>query len=1037
MAETLISPGVLARENDQSQVTSQPVQAGACIVGPTVLGSVNIPKLVTSYSEYLANFGSTFISGSDTYTYFTSISAYNYFNNGGTSLIVNRVASGSWTPATTTLSPIESEVESTTLISGSYNFSGSFVEGTARGGESGTFRATGSIDGVVTDGTIFNVIRNQQNGKLYTGASSAVGDASSIAFKFAAGTNPQDLLPNDSKLVPINGNGNGINATATVTTGAPIGVTGRAEIATVTITPAALGTGYAAGETLSITAGSLGSGMVKLQSKAPSTSPVGGGVASGTSTITDGLGTPASLKYVITAGGSEGVPATTGTGGGSFDLAWAKNGQLIANAAFAIGGTPIAGATADITASDLTLAQIGTTNQGVGGTFSVLSDVSGNITTVLCTDATGTSGWQTNSVITITTALLEALPGTPFGSSLTGGNATRTLTTANIATAVTGITPSADFAEGFQAGNILTIQGPNVGGVSSFPTDVVFTFVDNDLENGSVATSTALVTTTTAGNSQDINNNLIIEPVSATVAIQDSDDDFAVGQVVSVPAANIGTPTLPPSIGSADVQFTLVGADIVDQESFVLETLTEGTIMNSGLTEGNNGTLTNGTTDNIRWEIQGSNASTGTFSLIIRQGDDTSTAKRVLEIFPNISLDPQSSNYIERVVGNQTKVFNGAGTSDPYISTVGSFPNASRYVRVKEVALKTPNYFDNNGAFKPEFTSSLPDIGSGSFNGAEGELFSKTGFPIYTKANYYDSISDTNTQGMAASEMTVYTDAFNLLANKDDYSYNIITTPGLYYAASMMATPMNVLIQNTQTRGDAIAIVDLVSYAGGTVTTAKAQAASLDNSYAAAYWPWVQIADPDSRQLVWTVPSSMIPGVYAFNDRTSEAWFAPAGINRGGLNTVVQAQRKLTQTNRDDLYTGKVNPIATFPGKGVVVFGQKTLQSTASALDRINVRRLLIALKSYIVQIADNLVFEQNTAATRNNFLSQVNPYMESVQQRQGLYAFKVVMDASNNGPDVVDRNQMVGAIYVQPTKTAEFIYLDFNILPTGATFPS
>jgi len=181
----------------------------------------------------------------------------------------------------------------------------------------------------------------------------------------------------------------------------------------------------------------------------------------------------------------------------------------------------------------------------------------------------------------------------------------------------------------------------------------------------------------------------------------------------------------------------------------------------------------------------------------------------------------------------------------------------------------------------------------------------------------------------------------------------------------------------------------------------------------------------------------MIPGVYAYNDRTSEAWFAPAGINRGGLSTVVQAERKLTQTNRDDLYTGKVNPIATFPGKGVVVFGQKTLQSQASALDRINVRRLLIALKSYIVQIADNLVFEQNTAATRNNFLSQVNPYMESVQQRQGLYAFKVVMDASNNGPDVVDRNQMVGAIYVQPTTTAEFIYLDFNILPTGAHFPS
>ena len=230
--------------------------------------------------------------------------------------------------------------------------------------------------------------------------------------------------------------------------------------------------------------------------------------------------------------------------------------------------------------------------------------------------------------------------------------------------------------------------------------------------------------------------------------------------------------------------------------------------------------------------------------------------------------------------------------------------------------------------------------------------------------------------------------------------------------------------------------MDLENY-GSTITATTGTAASVDNSYVAAYWPWLQLADPDSRQLVWSVPSALIPGVYAFNDKSAEAWFAPAGINRGGLGTVTQAERKLTQTNRDDLYTGKVNPIATFPGRGVVVFGQKTLQSQASALDRVNVRRLLIELKSFISQIADNLVFEQNTAATRNNFLGQVNPYLESVQQRQGLYAFKVVMDASNNGPDVVDRNQMVGAIYLQPTKTAEFIYLDFNILPTGATFPS
>jgi phage tail sheath protein FI len=182
----------------------------------------------------------------------------------------------------------------------------------------------------------------------------------------------------------------------------------------------------------------------------------------------------------------------------------------------------------------------------------------------------------------------------------------------------------------------------------------------------------------------------------------------------------------------------------------------------------------------------------------------------------------------------------------------------------------------------------------------------------------------------------------------------------------------------------------------------------------------------------------MIAGVYAYNDSVSEPWFAPAGINRGGISTVLSAERMLSSTQRDTLYTGKVNPIATFPNTpGVVVFGQKTLQTRASALDRVNVRRLLIAVKSYISQVANTLVFEQNTAATRNNFLAQVNPYLESVQQRQGLYAFKVIMDDTNNTPTVIDQNQMVGQIYLQPTKTAEFIYLNFNITPTGATFPA
>ena len=276
----------------------------------------------------------------------------------------------------------------------------------------------------------------------------------------------------------------------------------------------------------------------------------------------------------------------------------------------------------------------------------------------------------------------------------------------------------------------------------------------------------------------------------------------------------------------------------------------------------------------------------------------------------------------------------------------------------------------------------------------------------------------------------------NLLANKDDYRFNILITPGLIDGFANHTSTVSTIISNTQQRGDNIFVLDPVGYASS-YTSVVGQAASRDTSYVAEYWPWCQILDPGTGKNVWVPASTMIIGVYAYNDSVAEPWFAPAGINRGGLTMVRQAERKVPQTDRDTLYVGKVNPIATFPGQGVVVFGQKTLQTKASALDRVNVRRLLITLKSYISQVASSLVFEQNTLATRNTFLSQVNPYLESVQQRQGLYAFKVVMDDSNNTADVIDRNQLVGAIYIQPTKTAEFIYLDFNILPTGATFPA
>jgi len=136
------------------------------------------------------------------------------------------------------------------------------------------------------------------------------------------------------------------------------------------------------------------------------------------------------------------------------------------------------------------------------------------------------------------------------------------------------------------------------------------------------------------------------------------------------------------------------------------------------------------------------------------------------------------------------------------------------------------------------------------------------------------------------------------------------------------------------------------------------------------------------------------------------------------------------------LYDARINPIANFPNDGVVVWGQKTLQARPSALDRVNVRRLLIAVKKYIASATRYLVFDQNTVATRSKFTSIVNPYLESVRAQQGLYAFRVIMDDTNNTADLIDQNILYGQIFLQPTRTAEFIILDFNIQPTGASFP-
>ena len=301
-------------------------------------------------------------------------------------------------------------------------------------------------------------------------------------------------------------------------------------------------------------------------------------------------------------------------------------------------------------------------------------------------------------------------------------------------------------------------------------------------------------------------------------------------------------------------------------------------------------------------------------------------------------------------------------------------------------------------------------------------------------------ISNDNTQGFncsnaASSGSIAYAKAIAAVSNPDDFDINMVVTPGIIRRLHPNVTTR--VIDMVEARQDCFYIADFVGCVPNTDTISEAtfQASQVDSNYAATYYPWVKTIIAPTNKLASIPPSVLLPAVFASNDRLAAEWFAPAGLNRGGIIGAVNVLNRLTHSERDTLYENKVNPIAAFPGQGIVAYGQKTLQDRASALDRINVRRLLITVKKFIASTSRFLVFEQNTSTTRTRFLNTVNPYLEAIQQRQGLYAFNVVMDETNNTPDVIDRNILAGQIFLQPAKTAEFIVIDFNILPTGASF--
>jgi phage tail sheath protein FI len=491
-----------------------------------------------------------------------------------------------------------------------------------------------------------------------------------------------------------------------------------------------------------------------------------------------------------------------------------------------------------------------------------------------------------------------------------------------------------------------------------------------------------------------------------------------------------------------------------------------------------------------------------TFTVTVRGFSDTDKKKIVLETYNNVNLDPASSNYIAKVIGdrqltidangkqietgdyaNRSKFirvevkangtfpiiagpFGHAGYDAPIYTTTGTIPSviystgsvantSSSATKFSGIDLETAVVKINNKQYlKPipanaatDTAFSLEDLGLTLVAGTSNDVAKRQfilgfqgGFDgvTPTRVNYKGSdLSEGNSQGFnlngsLASGSVAYVKAINAVSNPDDFDINLIAAPGV--VRQYHSYVFDYITEMCENREDVFFIGDVVGQSA-TISDATDQAASVDSNYVGTYYPWVKTIDRNTNKLTAVPPSVLMPGIYAANDATAAEWFAPAGLNRGGIVGAVSVLNRLTHSERDDLYEGKVNPIASFPGEGIVAFGQKTLQEKSSALDRINVRRLLIKVKKYIASTSRYLVFEQNTATTRSRFLNTVNPYLEAIQQRQGLYAFRVVMDESNNTPDVIDRNILAGQIFLQPTKTAEFIVLDFNILPTGASF--
>ena len=334
-------------------------------------------------------------------------------------------------------------------------------------------------------------------------------------------------------------------------------------------------------------------------------------------------------------------------------------------------------------------------------------------------------------------------------------------------------------------------------------------------------------------------------------------------------------------------------------------------------------------------------------------------------------------------------------------------------------------------------------VPSGGFDGWDINRGYRSYGDLYRQGGIYDGVP-VNTTPM--NDFQAWETAVHTFDNPEEVTINLFSTPGINWADNTIlvqdtiemiekqrtdtlyvidAPDSNVQIVIGQTKNDVVAAQDIVGLL---------EDAEIDSSYSCTYFPWIQMRDTQNNVNIFLPPTGEVVKAMAFTDNTAFPWFAPAGLNRGVTNAL-KSKYKLSLDARDILYEGRINPMADFADAGTAIFGQKTLQVKESALDRINVRRLLLQIKVLIANVAIRLVFEQNDQATIDQFLQKVTPILDTIKRERGLTDFQIKMDDSNNTPETRDRNELYGEIFLKPTRALEFIGITFTITPTGASF--